>query len=466
MRSGLTQVVVRFVTAIGFVAVFSTMAWAQAGRLDPTFSNFIATGANITAVEMQADGKLLVAGKFTTVGAIIRKDIARLNTDGSVDPAFNSGTGSDNIGMILAMKIQPDGKVVVCGSFNTINGTPHNAVARLNPDGSVDAGFGVSGLDITFAYDMDLQPDGKILVSASNLIGSSFIARLNANITAVEMQADGKLLVAGKFTTVGAIIRKDIARLNTDGSVDPAFNSGTGSDNIGMILAMKIQPDGKVVVCGSFNTINGTPHNAVARLNPDGSVDAGFGVSGLDITFAYDMDLQPDGKILVSASNLIGSSFIARLNSNGANDGGTGQSFFSVPPSYEYRVSFLTSENQILVTYRMSAPNSNRINIVKVSVTGGQDMSFSAAVFGDPSDIQASARAFLAGKVLVWGRFNTANQTARNNVAVLNSDGTTDMSFDPMTSASGTILAAAVQSDGKVLLAGRDFAVNTFIDRK
>ncbi len=289
----------------------------------------------------------------------------------------------------------------------------------------------------------------------------SSVLATDANVTAIETQA--KILVAGKFTTVGAVSRKDILRLNIDGSVDAAFNAGTGSDNIGMILAMKLQADGKVVIAGSFNTINGTAHNAVARLNTDGSVDMGFAVSGLDITFAFDVDIQPDGKVLLSASNLIGLSFIARLNTNGSNDGGTGQPFFSISGSYGYKVLFIPTENRILVSARGGASSSNRVDLVKLFVTGGQDPSFSASVTGSASDIQVFARSFVRGKILIWGKFSAVDAVPRQNVAIVNSVGAVDVSFVPATTRDETILAAAVQTDEKVLIGGYNFPVNSFL---
>lgn len=276
------------------------------------------------------------------------------------------------------------------------------------------------------------------------------------NVTAIEVQPNGKILVAGKFTTVGPIVRKDLIRLNSDGSIDSSFDSGTGTDGVGMILALKVQTDGKIFIAGSFNSYNGTFVRALTRLNENGTIDNTFGISGLDVTFAFDVDIQNDGKVIISASNLIGSQFIARLGTTGANDGGVGQPFF-LDGSSGYRVGFISPENKILATGRRFSPSS-QVNILKIAVTGGADMTFTTVVTGNPNELMADAVSLANGKILVWGKFDAVNQVARRNVAILNSDGSVDSAFDPATSGSETIQAAAVQPDGKVVIAGTGFS--------
>ena len=285
----------------------------------------------------------------------------------------------------------------------------------------------------------------------------------DANVTAIETQTDGKILIAGKFTTTGAVLRKDIVRLNTDGTMDTTFDAGTGSDNIGLILAIKLQTDGKIMVAGTFNTFNGEFRHSVVRLNTDGSVDGSFALSGLDVTFAFDLDIQPDGKILITASNLIGLSFVARFNTNGSNDGGIGQNFFTMSGGgYGYKLSYMASESKILVSARAGSP-SNQANVAKVNISGGMDQTFSVIATGDPSDLQVFARSFVSGKILVWGKFTSVNQVARKNIAIVNTDGSLDPSFVAVMNGAETILATAVQPDGKIIIAGSGFASNNAV---
>lgn len=164
-------------------------------------------GANdpVHALAVQADGKILVGGKFTTLGVVSRNYIARLNADGSLDTTFNPDADSP----ILALAVQPDVKILVRGTFSTLSGQVSNYIGRLNADGS---------LDITF--------------------------NANSSVLTLVLQSDGKILVGGYFTTMNEQTRNYIARLNCDGSLDPTFNPGADY----AVYALAIQNDGKIVV--------------------------------------------------------------------------------------------------------------------------------------------------------------------------------------------------------------------------
>ena len=132
---------------------------------------------------------------------------------GEVDASFNTSAG--RIGFVFAVVVQPDGKILLGGMFDNINGIPRNSLARLNADGSLDATFnpgeGVAG---GFVLSLALQPDGKILAG-------------------------------GLFSSINEIGRNNIARLNADGSVDETFNPGAGTNE--RVIAFAVQPDGKIV---------------------------------------------------------------------------------------------------------------------------------------------------------------------------------------------------------------------------
>jgi uncharacterized delta-60 repeat protein len=277
-------------------------------------------------------------------------------------------------------------------------------------------------------------------------------------ISAIEIQPDGNILIAGPFTTTRVVFRKDIARLNADGSIDLTFNAGMGV-NVGSISKIKLQPDGKILIGGSFNTINGTPRNAIARLNSDGSVDQSFALSGLDITFVFDLDLQADGKVLASASNLIGSSFVARLQSNGANDSGFGQPFFFVPFGNGYRVADVPVEGKILIGGNFTA---NGKSLTRILNNGGQDPSFLANVTST-TFIEVHPLPLPGGKILIFGKFDSVNGVARNALARLENNGGLDTLFDPSTAGIDAILAIAIQADGKIVIAGRGFPQNSVL---
>ncbi len=157
--------------------------------------------------------------------------------------AFGAGEGVN--GEVNAVAVQPDGKIIIGGHFTAVNGTPRNNVARLNPDGTLDA---------TFAKTYE---DG-----------------VNGEVSAVTVQPNGGIIVGGVFTQVGRQEVMNLARYNPDGSIDKAFGTGTGLVGTnGPVLALTVQADGKIVVGGNFTTVFGQPRRSLARLNPDGSLD-------------------------------------------------------------------------------------------------------------------------------------------------------------------------------------------------
>src|SRR6185503_4800128 len=111
-----------------------------------------------------------VGGPFTNIGGVKRSGIARVNEDGSLDSNFNQGSGAIGVfNVVLDLKLAPDGKAVIIGDFFTVNDTYRPAVARLNTDGSLDLSFdpgaGPVGLNGTRALGLAVQPDGKTIIS-------------------------------------------------------------------------------------------------------------------------------------------------------------------------------------------------------------------------------------------------------------------------------------------------------------
>ena len=228
----------------------------------------------------QPDGKVLITvGTETFIGCpdgggdyIVGDVLGRFHADGSFDGSFWLVIGNRGSGGVGALAVQPDGKVVIGGSFTTIHGTNRGGIARLNANGSLDGSFqnGMSG------------------VRNGDYPGG---------VGALAVQPDGKVLIAGPFTTVNGTTRSNIARLNANGSLDGSFNAGTGVS--GQVLSIALQPDGKALIGGSFTSINGTNRNNIARLNANGSLDVSFnpgtGANGPVGSIA----LQSDGNVLI-----------------------------------------------------------------------------------------------------------------------------------------------------------------------
>ena len=298
--------------------------------LDSTFSASV--NGTILAVALQPNGKIIIGGAFLVAGGANRNRIARLNADGSLDTTFNPGTGAD--GIVYDVAVQADGKILISGNFYTVNSTNNYGVARLNDDGSVDGSF-VSPIPFPLpspvppfqtpgiVYSIAVQTDGKIVIGG--FIVSSYngttaawtpIARLNPNgafdstfnrITSnsnalkVAIQPDGKIMMAGSFSTINGVARNYITRFNADGSLDASFDTGMGPNL--PVYTIYVQPDGKILLAGAFSTINGISRSRLARLNADGTLDNGFNPSGsLLLGTVQSIATLPGGKVLVGGS--------------------------------------------------------------------------------------------------------------------------------------------------------------------
>ncbi len=397
-------------------------------RLDPTTgaADSFNPGANqtILSVALQSNGKIVVGGTFTganSVGGATRNYMARLESDGRVDQTLNLGAVGDSV---LATAVQPDGKMLIGGSFTNVLGVARNRIARLNTDGTLDLVFNPNANNEVDA--IAVQADGKILVggyfNGANSIGGQArnrIARLdattgladgfnpNANnaIQTIAVQADGKILAGGFFSgasSIGGQTRNFIARLNPATGQADSFDPNANS----AVFSIAVQADGKILAGGGFfgaNSIGGQARNCIARLDPATGLADSFNPSANDIVLA--IAPQTDGKILVGG------------NFNGAN----------------------------------SIGGQTRNRIARVNGTSG-----AADTFNPNASATVRAIALQAdGKVLAGGNFNGANSIggqARNRIARL--DATTGLadSFDP--NASAEVDAIALQGDGKILVGG------------
>ncbi|HQQ63695.1 MAG TPA: thrombospondin type 3 repeat-containing protein [Pseudomonadales bacterium] len=287
------------------------------GSTDASFNTGSGADLYVRAIALQADSKILIGGSFTQVNGTARNRIARLKSDGSLDASFNADTGT--IYSIQTIVVQPDGKIMVAGDFTSIGGgIARSKIARLNSDGSLDASFNPGTGANAVAEICSLQTNGNMIIfggfSAYNGIVKTYIARINAagtldigfnpNIDNVisdcAVQTDGKLVIGGAFTTVDGIARNRIARLNADGSLDSTFNPGSGTN--GNVYSVGLQADGKILLSGNFTTFNGIARSPVTRLNSNGSLDAAFTPPGGITGSAEDIAIQPDGKLLLAGS--------------------------------------------------------------------------------------------------------------------------------------------------------------------
>lgn len=341
------------------------------GSLDESYDPSAGADAAITQLLPQPDGKVVVAGEFTTIGDQPRARIARLNADGSLDTGFNLQTGTND--SIAALALQPDGKVLIAGAFTAVGHSARNRIARLNADGSVDETFRPASGPDAAVNDIVLLPDGGLVIAGNFLSVDgeprNRIARLhpdgrlddrfppnstatrdvphtagvNSPILGLAMQQDGKVVLVGSFNEVDGKPRSGIARLNADGSLDADLEIGPGmvilgrnggGSASGSITATTIQPDGKYLIGGQFDESYGVPRKGIVRFNANGTLDLSFdpgaGASyphgGDEVFYIHGVALQSDLKVLVGGAFLlfddVPSPGLVRLHSNGARDAG------------------------------------------------------------------------------------------------------------------------------------------------
>jgi uncharacterized delta-60 repeat protein len=343
---------------------FALVRYAADGTLDGTFGSggVVVTplGTSVDGYDqafglvLQPDGNLVAAG----YGSDRMNDyfqLIRYNADGSLDSTFGSGgvvkTPVDAFSEAHALIRLPDGDLVAAGMSHHGSTPPKFALARYNPDGSLDGAFGTGGMVTTAigtvddrAYDVVVQPDGKLVALGTSATGRELhdpryfaLVRYEANGTldgsfgtggivttpvttpygssrvegrAVVLQPDHKIVAAG-FSAFDS--RTVLARYNPDGSLDPTFgNGGVVIDKPGA-TALLLEPDGKLI----------TARGSLSRFNADGSRDETFGNGGVvTSTFGGEVDvyneiralaLQPDGKLVATGvhADVAGGSWFA-----------------------------------------------------------------------------------------------------------------------------------------------------------
>jgi len=449
--------------------------------LDTSFNSFPFTGVTgLMDMELQPDGKILVVGSFTTFNGIANKYIIRLNADGTKDNSFAvTGTGFSN--PVENVKVLPDGKIIVCGMFQNYNGVYRNSLARLNSNGSLDTTFtSALNLSSTSGNKLVVLPDNKLLVTNSAIlnrlnsdgtIDPTFTQGSSGGVTNnLACQADGKIVLVGAFTTFNATPAKGIVRLNANGTIDTSFSVPIGFANNGLTpKALLFQPDGKIVVAGNFSSFNGTASSGIVRLNPDGSKDtsfvvnsgfSGFGQSGTTVST---LALQNDGKLIAAGYVYFYDNFpinhMTRINADGSRDA----SFTNIGKGFDYKTDAIARQpdGKILVAGAFGTYNGIKVNqLVRLNADGSLDPSFSLPGTGlvGISPYSDSAIKCIAiqpdGKILVGGNFTALGNVTIYYLIRLNSDGSRDTSFTAGSYFNYYVTNIIVQPDGKILVNG------------
>ena len=293
----------------------------------------------MNAIELQPDLKCVIGGDFFGVGNVSSRRLARLNDDGSLDAAFTAALGTGLDGGVDALALQVDGKILLGGRFQNLNGTARNRIARVNADGTLDGTFNPG-----------TGPDQPVV--------------------SLGVQLDGKIIVTGNFSVFNGVARAGIVRLNTDGSVDLTFNPGTGAS--GLVNGEIIQNDGKIIVFGGFNFFNGLARAKLIRLNADGSVDTAYAQNTAINSDIRDAELMPNGKLLIVGVffdiNGVSRRSVARLDANGAHDltfnPGSGAGYLASPANAAINASALDTNSLLVIVGEFQQFNNLPFNFI------------------------------------------------------------------------------------------------------
>jgi uncharacterized delta-60 repeat protein len=358
------------------------------GSLDHTFNPGAGANGEVRVVTLNGGGRILIGGDFFTYDNVGRSRVARLLPEGALDLSFDPGVGPN--GTVADIELDPAGNLILGGGFNTVQNHILNRVARLSPDGNVDLSFNL--------------PLG-----------------LNAEVSEVVRQPDGKILIGGMFDMASAAGRNHIARLHTNGTVDIDFNPGLGANE--NVYAIALQSDGKVLIGGAFSTINNLPRTGIARLNANGSLDAGFSgtVTGGPVR---DILLLQDGRILIVGNfTAVGGTTrtrVAVLNSDGSLD----QSFDPGPGpnGIVYAVAQQPDGKLLIAGDFTRIGGDTRTRIARLNLDGSHDLEFRPG--GADNAIRSLVIQPDDGKILIAGRFTLVDNEPRRGIARLNNDKT------------------------------------------
>lgn len=372
------------------------------------------------AIAVQPDGKVVLTGSFKTVGGVASSGIVRLNADGSRDTSFVVGAGFSN-GLAGSLFVAPNGSIYVSGYFlGTYQGSPPlGYIARLTSTGALDPTF--------------TSPTFAIGNSGTNPSGFAF-------------GAAGEIYVHGGFDLVNGVSRHRIARLLPTGEVDPSFNPASGPNN--WIYAMVVLSSGKIAIAGDFTAYNGTPVGHIARINSNGTLDTTFATgSGFAQQVNFLAELPGNALFVGSVFNTFNGSFVSqgvRLTANGALD----TSFTYAPTGRPDTLSLLPG-NRLLVSGGLL--NNLRPALRVLEANGAISTAASQPAFRFPARARLLAP-LPGGKVLVAGDFSQVNGSPVPFVMRLNADLTRDATFPNGRGPTTQVTNGVVQPDGKIVL--------------
>ena len=336
---------------------------------------------------LQPDGKILIGGAFLLLNeGQAQFGLARLTATGSLDAAFKPGSIDPN-GSIQSIVVQPDGKILVGGSFTSINGVARNRVARLNADGSLDPTFVPAYSGTNQVTQLALTSENRVLVVSSSL-------------SLVRLASDGSLDANWIFSPV-------VVGLN-------------GTTNVfGTVQALDLLPDGRIII-GSSAFVNGTTNSYLQRLNPFGALDPAFPLVTVTSSSAVRaLRALGDGRIMAATAGI--SLGVQRFTAAGGAD----PSFSPSSISGNFNAVTFTSDGRTWLGGTFTSINGiGRNQLARLTADGAVDSAFNPGtgiLNGSNSNVGPNFILPLDdGRAIACGDFNRVNGNIRPLVARLN----------------------------------------------
>lgn len=418
----------------------------------------------LAGVALQADGKIVIAG-----GASLDFVVYRLNADGSPDTTFD-GDGrvqTDFAGQTdnpFALAIRPDGRIVVGGTTFTGNDTGVDfAIAQYRPDGSLDPSFGDRGdgkavLAASRGRDeiaaLDLQPDGKLLVAGKTGRGDNWAA---ARVTAdgrfdttfglggvAEVGLEGAAAAIRAMDNGGVLVggwnkgKMAALRLRANGRADRAFGDG-GLTQVDfgfpdeLVRDVLIAKGGKILLVGSVGTVDTAEYTrtrlstAITRLNPDGGIDRTFGRAGR-VSLPFDPSFgQPTRATLLARGKVLATM--------------ANPPTLATAPVSDFRTTRFTADGQIDATF------GNAGTVTTDFTSTARTNAVAVAALADGSSLVLSSYAGPDRPVIAVTRYDP---TGRLDTSFAD-HGTALVDFGGLSSTPGDL---AIAADGRIAIVG------------
>ncbi|MBK7146009.1 MAG: delta-60 repeat domain-containing protein [Xanthomonadales bacterium] len=446
-----------WVAALLVTALLSLASPGFAQTLQSTPNVSIVSNGFVYALAPMPDGDWIIGGEFESINGVARKNLARINADGSVDMAWNPGA-DDRVGALAA---NATGDVFVGGSFTSVGGFARTHLAKLTGASAV-VSMWQPGVAPEAVGALAVDSGGRLLVggrfgsgpsatylkrfsAVTGAVDASFSAAPDAWVRKVLVEASGSVLIAGDFANISGNARRGIARLDGNGQLLASFDAASN----GTVTAIAIGSGGALYVGGYFTEIGGTPRSGLAKLGSTGSTDANWTPGGINGPVNA-LTLEGDHLYIGGMFTLVGGNPCKNLVRVDALGSGALDAGWALQADGEVRAVGATASGEIwLVGAFKHLGTSLRMGLARLDTAGTLAPRIDAELPGEVSSILPVA----GGAAIVAGRFLKVDGAAHRHIARFASNGSVDHAFQAQ--ADATIFALA--PNGSRFFAGGAF---------